>query len=201
MRSVGILLVAGLILGLAGALVPSLGPVWNQRPPTQLLLIADRNAAWVSSTALFAAGLVVALFGVLALCGRLQDSGADTSAWIGIGAFLVGTTLWMVHLGYRLTVMTSVAMDMKAGAAMPDWFIPSWNLGNYLLVAYVALASIGLIAIAVGLLQTGLLPGWSAWTSIGLSVLFIVALIIFRNTLPVLPHVATGLIGIVALIQ
>ncbi|MDX1467797.1 MAG: hypothetical protein R3258_00495 [Acidimicrobiia bacterium] len=155
----------------------------------------------MTATALFAGGLVVALFGVLALCGLLQDSGAETTAWLGIGAFVVGTTLWMVHLGYRMTVMTSVAAEMKAGASMPDWFLLSWNLGNYLLVAYVALATVGLIAIALGLLQTGLLPDWTAWTTIGLGALFIATLIIFRNTMPVLPHLATGLIGVVALFQ
>lgn len=201
MRSVGVFLSIGLTLGLAAAWVPSLGPVWNERPPTQLVLIADRKVAWVTATALFTGGLVVALFGVLALCGLLQDSGAETSAWIGIGAFVVGTTLWMVHLGYRMTVMTSVAAEMRAGASMPDWFIPSWNLGNYLLAAYVALAAVGLIAIALGLLQTGLLPGWTAWTTLGLGAFFIATMIVFRNTMPVLPHLATGLIGVVALFQ
>ena len=201
MLSAGVLLVSGLALGLAAALVPSLGPVWNERPPNQLLLIADRTVAWRVSSLLFAGGLVLALFGVLVLCSQLLDAGAESAAWVGIGSFAVGTTLWLIHLGYRITVTVSVATEMKDGAAMPDWLRPTWDLGNYLLVAYVALASIGLIAIGVGLLQTALLPPWSAWTTIGLAAVFIATLAIFRNTMPVLPHLATGLVGIVALIH
>lgn len=84
---------------------------------------------------------------------------------------------------------------------MPDWLLPSWNLGNYLLAAYVVLASVGLIALGIGVLATGLLPSWSAWTVIGLGTVFIVTLAIFRNTLPVFPHLVTGLLGVLALID
>ena len=143
----------------------------------------------------------MALFGVLVLCSQLLDAGAESAAWVGIGSFAVGTTLWLIHLGYRITVMVSVATEMRDGAAMPDWLLPTWDLGNYLLVAYVGLASIGLIAIGVGFLQTGLLPAWSAWTIISLAAVFVVTLAIFRNTMPVLPHLATGLVGVVALIH
>lgn len=201
MRAAGVLLVIGLGFGLAAAWVPSLGPVWNERPPRQLVLLADRVGAWAFSSILFAIGLTMALFGVLVLSGQLLDANADTAAWIGIGSFVVGTTLWLIHLGYRMTVMTSVASDMEAGGSMPEWFMPSWNLGNYLLVSYVLLASVGLIAVGVGLLQTGLLPAWSAWTAIGLAVLFLGTLAVFRNTLPVFPHLATGLLGIVAILH
>ena len=143
----------------------------------------------------------MALFGVLVLCSQLLDAGADSAAWVGIGSFAVGTTLWLIHLGYRITVMVSVATEMKNGTAMPDWLLPTWDLGNYLLVAYVTLASIGLIAIGVGLLQTALLPAWSAWTIISLAAVFLVTLAIFSNTMPVLPHLATGLLGVVLLIR
>lgn len=201
MRAAGVLLVIGLGFGLAAAWVPSLGAVWNERPPRQLVLLADRTGAWTLSSVLFAIGLTVALFGVLVLSGLLLDASADTSAWVGIGSFVVGTTLWLIHLGYRMTVMTSVARDMDAGGSMPDWFIPTWDLGNYLLVSYVVLASVGLIAIGAGLLQTGLLPSWSAWAAIVLAVLFLGTLAVFRNTLPVFPHLATGLLGVVAILE
>ena len=120
MRAVGLLLVTGLVFGLAAAWVPSLGPVWNERPPDQLVLIADRRGAWVLSSALFAIGLVVALWGMLALGGRLVRVGADTAGWIVIGSFVVGTALWLVHLAYLMTVMVSVAEDMARGRPMPE---------------------------------------------------------------------------------
>lgn len=201
MVSAGVLLISGLVLGLAAAGIPSLGPVWNERPPAQLLSIADRKRAWVASSVLFAAGLITALFGVLVLSGLLIDAGAAPSGWIGMGAFVVGTCLWLIHLGYRMTVMVSVADDMAEGAAMPDWLLPTWTLGNFLLASYVLLASAGLIGISVGILETNLLPAWSAWVAIGLAVLFLATLAAFRNTMPVLPHLATGLLGIVAVLN
>lgn len=201
MRTIGLFLTGGLILGLAAAWVPSLGPVWNARLPEQLFLIGDRTRAWVISSVLFAAGLVVGLFGVLGLSALLIEDQAQTSAWVAIGAFVVGSTLWLIHLGYRMTVMVSVSRDMVQGAEMPDWFPPSWNLGNYLLATYVLLASVGLVALGVGVLQTGLFPVWSAWTTIALAAFFILTVVVFRNTLPVFPHLATGLLGVLALLD
>ncbi len=201
MTSVGVLLTGGLVLALAAALVPSLSRVWNVRPPERLLLIGDRIGAWITSSFLFASGLVLAMFGVLTLGGELVDSAARTSGWVTIGAFLVGTTLWLIHLGYRMTVMVSVSREMADGAEMPDWFLPTWNLGNYLLASYVTLASVGLIALGAGILETGLFPAWSAWTIVALALIFIVTMAVFRNTLPVFPHLATGLLGILALVN
>lgn len=201
MRTAGVFLVTGLAFGLAAAWVPSLGPVWNARPPEQLVLIADRRQAWIVASLLFALGLIAALFGVLALCGNLLDGTAAPWAWVAIGSFVVGTTLWLVHLGYRMTVMVMVADETAAGMPMPDWLLPSWHLGNYLLVAYVALASIGLVGIGIALLETALLPTWSAWTVIALAALFLTTLAVLRNTMPVLPHLATGLLGVLAVVN
>lgn len=109
----GWLLTLGLVLGLAAAMVPSLRPVWNARPPEQLLLIATRTGAWIASSLLFAAGLVAALYGVFIFGDLLLTGQASAAAWIGVASFTVGTTLWLIHLGYRLTVMVSVSRDSQ----------------------------------------------------------------------------------------
>ena len=45
------------------------------------------------------------------------------------------------------------------------------------------------------------LNAWSGWTIVALAALFILTILVFRNTLPVLPHLATGLLGILALFE
>lgn len=198
----GWLLTLGLVLGLSAAWVPSLGPVWNVRPPQQLELIATRQGAWITSNTLFAAGVAAAAFSVSVLVGQLvQTDPGMTSAWVTLAAFLTGIAIWLVHLGFRLTVMVTVSRDMGTGQSMPEWFLPLWSWGNSLLAGYILLASLGLIILGRSLLATQLLPAWTAWTTIAFGTLFIVTLVIFRNTLPVFLHLATGLIGVVALIE
>lgn len=200
MRVAGSLLTAGLVLGLVAAMTPTLGPVWQAGAADRLALIATREKAWVFSNSLFAVGLLAAVLGVAALMEQLlATDGGATSAWSMFTAFVVGTVLWLVHLGFRLTVMVTVSRDVGGGAPMPDWFGPMWDLGNYLLAAYVAIASIGLLFLGHAILSTSLFPGWSGWAVIGLGALFLLTLAVFRNTLPVLPHLATGLIGVLAL--
>lgn len=201
MGTAGLLLTLGLVLGLAAAWTPSLGPVWNARPPERLLLISMRTTAWTAASWLFAAGLVAALLGVLVLSDALLTGGARSSGWIAAGSFVVGTTMWLIHLGYRVTVMVPVSRAVADGDEMPDWFLPSWDLGNYLLVSYVTLASIGLVALGMGVLETGLLPAWTGWTVIALATVFLTTIVVLRNTLPVFPHLATGLLGVVALLD
>lgn len=74
-------------------------------------------------------------------------------------------------------------------------------LGNTLLAVYVLLACIGLIALGAAALAAVVFLAWTAWPLIGMGVAFIVALAAARNTMPVLPHLGTGLIRIVALVE
>jgi hypothetical protein len=201
MRTAGLLLVLGLVCGLVAAMMPTLGPVWNARPHEQLALIGTRVTAWTISTLLFAAGLVAAMLGVAVLGHHLLAPGGGAAVWVAVATFVAGTTLWLIHLGFRLTVVVSTARDVAAGDPAPGWYVPLWQWGNSLLAAYVLLASIGLIALGAAILSTGALPGWTGWTTIGMGAVFIAALAAMRNTMPVLPHLASGLVGVVALVD
>lgn len=202
MRTAGLLLTTGLILSLAAASNPTLVPVWKAQLPEKLRLIATRQRAWITANSLFAAGLIAAVLGVAALTGELIRT-EDTlpSAWAALAAFIVGTTLWLIDLGFRLTVVVSVSQNVAAGSSMPAWIRPLSLWGFYLLAGYVVVASIGLIFLGQSVLTTQLIPGWTGWVVIGFGALFIITLFIFRDTYPVLPHLGTGLIGVVTLIQ
>jgi hypothetical protein len=202
MRTAAWLLTIGLILGFAAALNPKLFPVWTAQLPEKLELIATRQSAWITTSSLFAAGLVAAVLGVAALTGELiRTEEALPSAWVALAAFLVGTTLWLIDLGFRLTVLLSASRDVAAGRPLPAWVEPLSLWGFYLLAGYVILASIGLIFLGQAVLTTQLMPGWTGWVVIGLGALFILGLVISRDTYPVMPHLGTGLIGVVALVQ
>jgi hypothetical protein len=60
LSSAGVVLTLGLVLGLAAAGVPTLGPAGNARPPHQLEPITPRVRAWMHSKVLSAAGASIA---------------------------------------------------------------------------------------------------------------------------------------------
>lgn len=70
-----------------------------------------------------------------------------------------------------------------------------------MLVAYVALASLGLVAYGFSVVTTDILPVWSGWVLIELGVAFIVSSTIVRDIYPIEPHLGTGLLALLILIQ
>lgn len=70
-----------------------------------------------------------------------------------------------------------------------------------MLVGYVALASLGLVAYGFAVLASGALPAWSGWVLIGLGATFLVSSAIVKDIYPVEPHLGTGLIALLLLIQ
>lgn len=88
------------------------------------MLIGTRIDAWRISTLMFAAGLVSAMLGVTVLAYHLQRMGGGAWVWVAVAVFVAGTVLWLIHLGFRLTVVVSTSRGVEAGDPVADWYLP-----------------------------------------------------------------------------
>ena len=141
-RSTSALLAVGSVLVWLGAVT------W---PGSALSNIAARPAAHTTTAALFLAGTLVTLAGLLGLRAILRGSGDEWLSRLGLASFQLGTAMWAVHLVFRITVTRPVA----ALTPVPPWFEPlrSWSGGLYAI--YMVLAYLAIAAYGGALLRTG----------------------------------------------
>lgn len=69
------------------------------------------------------------MLGVTVLADHLQRVGAAW-VWVAVAVFVAGTVLWLIHLGFRLTVVVSTSGGVEAVDPVPDWYLPLWHWGT-----------------------------------------------------------------------
>jgi hypothetical protein len=151
------LFIAGAVIFWSGA------RVW---PGMGLVEIAEHGPEhlWTSSTFLLATLITLAAMALLRLA--LQEAGDRFWATLGLLAYLFGAVFFVMHLGFRLTVMPLAAEEFQRVGAAPIWYEP-WRLwaglgfGIYHVLAYLALVAYG-----IALLKTRVLPRAAAWSCI-----------------------------------
>lgn len=196
-----LLLAVGFVLGVAGAAVPSLIPVWNAPEHERLRMIAERRRPWQFSALAFAASIAAVATGLGPVSVSFDQAGGGGAAWVGFAAFMLATALALPVFAYRFTVTTRIAYTVADGGDIPVWYRSASGWVFLLLVGYVALASLGLVAYGFSVVSTEVLPNWSGWVLIGLGTAFIVSSAIVKDIYPVEPHLGTGLIALLLLIQ
>ena len=156
------LFIAGAVIFWSGA------RIW---PGMSLSVIAQHGPEhlWTSSTFLLAT--VITLAGMALLRLALQDAGDRFWATLGLLGYLFGAVFFVMHLGFRLTVMPLAAEEFGRVGAAPNWYEP-WRIwaglgfGIYHVLAYLALMAYG-----IALLKTRILPRAAASLSIGFALL------------------------------
>lgn len=201
MRAGAWLLVAGFVVGFAAAFQPALIPVWNTPDPQRLEMIHQRHRAWVFSALAFAASIALVTAGLGPVSSSLDRAGDGGAAWIGFSSFVLATALALPVFAYRIAITTRVAAVVVGGGDAPEWYRPVSGWVYLMLVGYVALASLGLVAYGFSVLSTDVLAAWAGWVLIGLGVAFIISSAIVRDIYPVVPHIGTGLLALLLLLQ
>lgn len=196
-----LLLAVGFVLGVAGAAVPPLIPVWNAPEQERLRMIAEQRRPWRFSALAFAASIAAVAAGLGPVSASFDQAGGGGAAWVGFAAFMLATALALPVFAYRITVTTRIARTVADGGDIPVWYRSVSDWVFLLLVGYVALASLGLVAYGFSIVSTEVLPNWSGWTLIGLGTAFIVSSAIVKDIYPIEPHLGTGLIALLILIQ
>jgi len=135
-------------------------------PGMSLANIAEHGPEhlWTSSTFLLAT--VITLAGLALLRLALQDAGDRFSATLGLLGYLFGAVFFVMHLGFRLTVMPLAAAEFRRVGAAPGWYEPWRNWARLEFGIYHVLAYLALVAYGVALLKTRILPRPVAWLCI-----------------------------------
>ena len=138
-------------------------------PGTTLESIAANVNAHALTSWAFLAATVMTLAGFVVLTLALRDAGDRLASVLGLVAYLFGAILWFVHLSFRLTIMSRVALDASVAGGAPEWYGPWRFWAGLLFASYNVLAYLAILAYGVALLKTRVLGRWVGWTCIGFS--------------------------------
>lgn len=165
LRIAGAFLLAGGIVFVIGAL----SPPWEQwYAPVQraLEVIGTHRLAWYWIHGCFALGVILTIFGFVALAHGLRDTRAGVLASLVAAAYVTGAVFWLVNIAFRGTVQVSAALEVVRTGAVPTEYEPlrRWAgllFSLYMLLAYLASAGLGWL-----MLGAALVPRWAAWLAV-----------------------------------
>ena len=135
-------------------------------PGTDLEAVSTHLAGHTWTAANFMLATVVTIPGLTCFTRALRAAGDRSLAAWGLGGYLFGAVLWIVHLTIRLTLMRTAARHYADTGSAPAWFAAWWDAAGVLFGIYSVLAYLAIVAYGVALLRTRLLPRWTGWTCI-----------------------------------
>ncbi len=107
----------------------------------------------------FLVGGLVSLAGFAVLRAQLRERGDVLFSQLGLLALIIGTVCWILHLGFRATVMLAAAQESVATA--PTWYQPLRLWAGAMYAAYMVLAYLSIASYGVAMLKTGSVgKGW-----------------------------------------
>lgn len=176
------------------------GPVIFGQPPHEWLrLVHEHPRPWRWATLSFIAAILVTLFGLDLLAGLLRGAGEPGFSEIGLLAFAIGAVLWVTHLAARLAVDPWTGKDLAAKGAIPDAFAPLSRWNGAMFIIFTILAFGGVLAFGAAILVTPLLPEWLGWATILYTPGGLALLAITLDSLPIMHHLMSLVMGIVLL--
>ena len=186
-------------LFLVGGLVFAVGassPPWEQwsAPLLRALeVIAAHRSAWYWIHACFASGVVLTILGFTAFAAAMASDprGALLTTLIR-SAYLTGAVLWLVNIGFRVTVQVWAAAEVARGGSLAPGYEASQQWVNALFGCYMVLGYLSGAGVGWVILRTALLPRWVGWFAIafGLSAGGVVG-----ASIPALVHLPLMVVG------
>jgi hypothetical protein len=162
MRTSGVVLVAGLVAFVVGAVLPP-SRAFTGTPAEQRQVVREHPSRWVASALALGTGVVLTFAGLVLLAAVLLEEGARALPILALVGFGLGAVLFLVELTFRATVLVSVA---TASHDVPSWFPPlqAWTGAAYW--AYMPLAYLSIAAVGGALLGTRALAPAFGWTAV-----------------------------------
>jgi hypothetical protein len=190
----GWLLVGSFVLWLPAAALPS--RVWTAPVRERLALIAQRRRTWQLVNLSIAGAAVLLVLGFAALVEPLERAGAGVLVSLSFAALLLGATLWLASLAFRVTVMGTASGADPPGGLEP---LSAWAGGLFL--AWTALGNAAVIGFGAVVVHSGYPATWCGWAAIALGSLVLAQLLITGDSLPALYHIGPALIGVALLVD
>lgn len=165
--------------------------------------IAAKPRWWQAVNLTFSTAIIVTAMGLSLFRTLLREAGDAFFAELGLVAFLIASTVWIVQMVANLSMVTWAADEVARTGAVPPT-AEAWPrafeklVHTYMVLAYVATALFG-----GGILASGLLDPWAGWLAVivGLAGAASVILIGPRLAIPLLIHVVPATLGTLLVIQ
>lgn len=194
-RLSGILLLAGLALGLVAAVIMIAGgalPAFSALLRGSLVEMAPHVLIFRVGNVLWAAAWVAMLLGFVLFTRLLIGTNGESLAVLSLAATAVASVLALLEAGFGFTVTAwAIEETARTGATPPTYSsVDRWVRGMqaiYLFLGFAAQAGFG-----AALLRTELLPSWVGTTSLLLGLAWLVVL---GLGIPALLFIVPAIIG------
>ena len=164
--STGWLLITGALLFWAGAVTPPYRQ-WMGVPINEYLnIIGGSPSNWQAIHILFALGSVITVAALGTLTGQLVSGPARTWSTAALALIALGMALWLVHVGFRLTVTPWAASELAKTGQVPALFEVSHRWMGLLFAAFMAITYLATIGFGLALLATAGAPRWLGWLAV-----------------------------------
>jgi hypothetical protein len=190
------MLVAGSVVFWAGAVTPPYRQWMGVPIEEYLAIVGAHTIAWRVMHGLFALGAVITLAGASGLTGALGSAGERVWAAAPLGPLVAATALWLVQVGFRLSVTPWASDELARTGRVPVGYVAAHQWMGVLFAIQMATSYLALAAYGVALLKTSLLPRWVGWTAFGFGALAIpgMATPVFQP--PLMVYVVPFIIGV-----
>lgn len=165
--------------------------------------IAAKPRWWQAVNLTFSSGIIVTAMGLALLGALLRDAGDAIFAELGMVAFLIAATVWVVQMVSNLSLATWAADEVARTGAVPPT-AEAWPqaferlVHTYMVLAYVATALFG-----AGILASDLLDPWVGWLAVIVGIAGAASVILTgpRLAIPLLIHVVPAVLGVLLVVQ
>lgn len=158
---------------------------------------------WQAVNLTFSIGIIVTAMGLALLQTRLREAGDAVFSELGLVAFLLATSLWLIQTVFNLSMATWAADEIRRTGVVPPT-AEAWPLGTerlihtYMVLAYAATALFG-----AGILASGLLDAWAGWLAVAVGIAGAASVILTgpRLAIPLLIHLVPAVLGVLLVVR
>ncbi len=160
------LLFSSFVVFAAGAAVPALGNFWGMSLDEGLRWIAANPGGWAFSSSAFITSLILCISGLAVFNQFFQYGEAQLLTKIGFYLFLIGSLLWIISMGFRLSIAPWAAKLLIETSALPDSFVPLSLLESMLHDIFMISTFLASSIYGLALLKSRKFPNSVGWFSV-----------------------------------
>jgi len=169
---------------------------WKKPLDERLDHIAAHPDSWTRMGAIWLPILVLSVAGTMAFSFQLAAKGAETWAFLAMGAYIAGSAAWLIGSLIQTTAVRVAAQVRAQTGTTPDWLDAGWTIVWWSEITYVIAANVAFIAWGVGMLDSGFPADWMGWAAIALGVIALLLVGLAREAFPHLGVIVPIVLGI-----
>ena len=190
------LLIGSFIVFAAGATLPALGGVWGMSLDEALRWIAAHPGEWAFSSISFIVSLILCVAGLAIFNQYFPFGKAQLLTQIGFYTFLIGALLWIIVMGFRLSLAPWAAQILAETSSLPDAFTPLHLLESKLFDIFMVSAFLASSIYGLALLGSPQFSNGLAWFSVIFGLFGALSSAIWGGPIPIMALVVPLVLGL-----